>query len=292
MIHLSKANLAAQLCVRDDSRPVLGTICCTPKEGTASADGFKLIVVPYQHEQPGDQEEYILLPRDLAAKALKAWPKVDHGQPAVLSQNEEEVSVTLPDGLRLATPVVEGRFPSYQYVIPQTGPPPMQVGLALDELLEMLKALKAAGVEKAAFSFWKHNTPVRIDALDTDLPVIAVIMPLELNRCHGWRFWADPAPEPEPPAEPEPEEEEPPVDVESLPAEPPPRPGARLELTADSFLSLLDPDDAREYSWLRRYRIIEISPDGAVYGINGSQEEIWPPGTLDYQTVREAIMPF
>lgn len=190
MAILSKANLTAHVASSDDSRPVLTGVLLA-QEGTVSADGYRMLVVPYpkgfEHDEfparditqwqpnggPG-----VIIPAKAMGDAYKGLPKrrtylpviqhahvsVDEGR-AIITTTKDLETVT-----RTVARVVEGTYPDWHHVVP-TKAPEHRVSFELRVLRRMLAAIANTGAQYITFSTFGENllTGVRVDAWGGDV---------------------------------------------------------------------------------------------------------------------------
>ncbi len=154
----------------DESRPVLtGVLLAAEGNGLrmVSTDSYRLAV----RDLPGTsllaEGQTVLVP----SRALHELKRVlGHADNMTLVLGEREASFVV-GGTRLTTRLIEGEFPNYRQLIPQSQPNRLTVGR--EQLIDAVRRVKLMA---------REATPIRLSMRDGSLELIAVTQ--ELGKAH------------------------------------------------------------------------------------------------------------
>ena len=154
----------------DESRPVLTGVLLAA-EGTGlrmvSTDSYRLAVRDLPGTSLLDEGQTVLVP----SRALNELKRVlDHADSMTLVLGEREASFVV-GGTRLTTRLIEGDFPNYRQLIPQSQPNRLTVGR--QQLIDAVRRVKLMA---------REATPVRLNMRDGSVELIAVTQ--ELGKAH------------------------------------------------------------------------------------------------------------
>ncbi len=146
----------------DDSRPILTGVLLA-----AEADGLRLVATDSfrlaMRDVPGvsvlDEGQSVLIP----SRALGELNRIlGQGETVELKLGEREASFTVGD-VQLVTRLIEGEFPNYRGLIPDSHPNLLTVGRA--SLLDALRRVKLLA---------RESTPIRLEINDGSMELVAI----------------------------------------------------------------------------------------------------------------------
>ncbi len=148
----------------DDSRPILtGVLLAAEGEGLrlVSTDSYRLAVrdLPGTSVLSGDQS--VLVPSRALAELNRITP-VGDGATVSLRLGERDASFEV-DGIQVVTRLIEGEFPNYRGLIPDTYPNELTVNRA--ELMDAVRRVRLMAQEA---------TPIRLNMKPDGLELVAV----------------------------------------------------------------------------------------------------------------------
>jgi len=146
----------------DDSRPVLtGVLLAAEPDGLrlVSTDSFRLALRDVAGASVLPEGQSVLIP----SRALGELNRVlGQGESVSLRLGEREASFEVGD-VHLVTRLIEGGFPNYQGLIPDTHPNVLTVNRS--ELMEALRRVKLLA---------RESTPIRLEITDSAVELVAI----------------------------------------------------------------------------------------------------------------------
>ncbi len=158
---VTTASRVSRSASRDESRPVLTGILVRFERGKlvmAATDSYRLCVkeTPLEGEAP---ELEAIVP----ARALGEVTRIASGGELELGVHENQLVFSLPDaGILLTTRRIDGQFPNYQQLLPETFE--HEVTLPREELLEVIRRVAVVS---------QRNSPLRLRFAEGELTVSA-----------------------------------------------------------------------------------------------------------------------
>jgi DNA polymerase-3 subunit beta len=146
----------------DDSRPILTGVLLAAEDGglrLVSTDSFRLAKRDVAGVSVLDEGQSVLIP----SRALGELNRVlGQGDTVDLLLGEREAAFTVGD-VRLVTRLIEGEFPNYRGLIPESHPNTLTVGRT--EMLEALRRVKLLA---------RESTPIRLEISDAGVELVAI----------------------------------------------------------------------------------------------------------------------
>ena len=146
----------------DDSRPVLtGVLLAAEAAGLrlVSTDSFRLALRDVAGASVLPEGQSVLIP----SRALGELNRVlGHGDTVDLKLGEREASFEVGD-VRMVTRLIEGGFPNYQGLIPDSHPNVLTVNRS--DLMDALRRVKLLA---------RESTPIRLEISDTSVELVAI----------------------------------------------------------------------------------------------------------------------
>lgn len=156
----------------DDARPILTGVLVTAEEGglrLVATDSYRLAVRDLPGQTLLAEGQSVLVP----SRALNDLTKVlGDSQQLTLRLGERDASFEAGD-VRLTTVLIEGDFPPYRGLIPNTQPNRLAVGR--EALLEGVRRVKLLA---------REATPVRLSMSSDGLELVAVTQ--DVGQAHEW----------------------------------------------------------------------------------------------------------
>jgi len=146
----------------DDSRPILtGVLLAAEADGLrlVATDSFRLAMRDVSGVSVLDEGQSVLIP----SRALGELNRIlGQGQSVELKLGEREASFEVGD-VQLVTRLIEGEFPNYRGLIPDSHPNLLTVGRA--SLLDALRRVKLLA---------RESTPIRLEITDGSVELVAI----------------------------------------------------------------------------------------------------------------------
>lgn len=146
----------------DDSRPILTGVLLAPEgEGLrlVSTDSYRLAVRDLPGTAVLDSDQSVLIPSRALAELTRVLGEHDT---VALRLGERDASFEV-GGTQVVTRLIEGDFPNYRGLIPESYPNKLTVGRA--ELLDAVRRVRLMAQEA---------TPIRLNMSDSGLELVAV----------------------------------------------------------------------------------------------------------------------
>lgn len=192
---LSRANIEAEVAADDDSRPVLHGVYVTSR-GTVSADGYRLLFVPYPDGYLSQEAPDTVLDLDSlrhAAKLLRQTQRARGAVPGVVTsrlrvQRDEDGdvdgAVLESSGTAVSVKSTPGTFPRWRSIIDDATHRVVarnkEVEVDVGFLVGLLEAMLAAGEEHVLIDVGEPTDPIRLRGRNVP-GLTAILMP----RYHG-----------------------------------------------------------------------------------------------------------
>jgi DNA polymerase-3 subunit beta len=157
---LETASKVSRAASRDESRPVLtGILVRFEGENLimAATDSYRLAVKETSMSAPGPELDAIV-----PARALLELTRVAPGAPELQLGVQENQVLFASDGVLLTTRRIEGQFPNYRQLLPETFE--NEVTLPRDELLDVVRRVSVMA---------QRNAPLRLRFAEGELTVSA-----------------------------------------------------------------------------------------------------------------------
>ena len=157
---LETATKVGRAASRDESRPVLTGILVRFEGDSlimAATDSYRLAVKETSMSGPGPELDAIV-----PARALLELARVAPGTPELQLGVQENQVLFASDGVLLTTRRIEGQFPNYRQLLPETFE--NEVTLPRDELLDVVRRVSVMA---------QRNAPLRLRFADGELTVSA-----------------------------------------------------------------------------------------------------------------------
>ena len=154
----------------DDSRPILTGVLLAA-EGTGlrlvSTDSYRLAVRDLPGATVLDEGQTVLVPSRALNEVVRALGSADS---LTLVLGEREASFVI-DGIRLTTRLIDGDFPNYRGLIPQSQPNRLTIGRA--PLIDAVRRVKLMA---------REATPVRLTMRDGSVELVAITQ--DIGQAH------------------------------------------------------------------------------------------------------------
>ncbi|MGH1492761.1 MAG: DNA polymerase III subunit beta [Acidimicrobiales bacterium] len=146
----------------DDSRPILTGVLLAAESGglrLVATDSFRLAMRDVAGVSVLEEGQSVLIP----SRALGELNRIlGQGDTVELKLGEREASFAVGD-VRLVTRLIEGEFPNYRGLIPDSHPNLLTVGRA--SLLDALRRVKLLA---------RESTPIRLEITDGNVELVAI----------------------------------------------------------------------------------------------------------------------
>ena len=154
----------------DDSRPILTGVLLAP-EGNGlrlvSTDSYRLAVRDLPGATVLTEGQTVLVPSRALNEVVRALGSADE---LTLVLGEREASFVI-DGIRLTTRLIDGDFPNYRGLIPQSQPNRLTIGRA--PLIDAVRRVKLMA---------REATPVRLTMRDGSVELVAITQ--DIGQAH------------------------------------------------------------------------------------------------------------
>jgi DNA polymerase III subunit beta len=155
---LETATKVSRAASRDESRPVLtGILVRFEGENLVMADSYRLAVKETSMSTPGPELDAIV-----PARALLELARIAQGASELQLGVQENQVLFTSDGVLLTTRRIEGQFPNYRQLMPETFE--HELALPRDELLEVVRRVAVMA---------QRNAPLRLRFAEGELTVSA-----------------------------------------------------------------------------------------------------------------------